>query len=335
MSEANYRRSAQVEIILYTFLVGFVVFFPLLVGLSLRGFEESFIKGQSLVFGSYLANFLTYLPFIFGSITLLLFPISELWFLGKSKKHPSVDSSGAWYTKLFTASFIHSPERNGLLWQLFRDSGKSEEKNPMRWTKNPLRLFLISILVFGIYGLLLIGNPQLAVSGVPQLQLQQVTLASEVTFSALVPGWGENASLLFFFMLLMGAVALILSRLKNKNIYAYYGAGFFVCILMGLLWMSYHLIAYSGSDAGLIGTFLFGFIGSLLTLLFASLIPFFVWHIMNNAFLTLRDLIIITEDLFLIAGLIWFFLLVGTIGVTIYKRYRKGKKRKLAVGIPS
>jgi len=318
--EASYKKSAQVELILYIFLVGFVLFFPLLIGLALRAFEESFIKGQALEFGSYLANFLTYIPFILGSITLIIFPISELWFLGDSKKHPST-TGGAWYTKLFTASYVHSPEKNGLLSYIF-----VKAKN---FLKNPIRLFWWSILLFGLFGILLIGNPQLAVSGVPQLQLQQVTPASEVTFTALVPAWGENASLLFFFMLFMGINQLVLSRLKNKSIYVYFGIGFIICLLMGGVWLSYHLIAYSSSEASLIGTFIFGFMGSLITMLTGSLIPFFVWHLMNNAFLTLRDLVSLKEDLLLVSIVIWAVLLLITIGIKIYKK----KNKKIVNGI--
>ena len=90
---------------------------------------------------------------------------------------------------------------------------KGKAKNFMRWSLNPLRVLVVSILIFGIYGLVLVNNPQIAVSSAPQLQLQQVTLASEVAFGSLLPAMVENGFLLFILMFFSGIIAYFVAKI--------------------------------------------------------------------------------------------------------------------------
>lgn len=323
MKEANYLKSTLIEIGLYLFILAFVFAFPLFVGLALQGFEESFVRGQALEFGSYLANFLTYTPFLIVSLLIIIFPIMKLVTL-KPNQHPATTPRPAWH-RIFTVSFIHAPEENGLLYRL-----AGGEKD-FKWLKNPIKLFWYSILLFGVFGLLIIGNPQLAVSGVPQLQLQQVTVASEVSFGALVPAFAENGLILFFFMLFMGILAYFLAKNNNRSIWLFFALGFLIVILLGIMWGFFHSIVYGNSEVAFLGTIIFGILGLTITLLTGSFIPFFVFHMMNNMFLILSKVVTIKEDLLLISIMIYVVLLFLTIGIGIYRR----KRKKVIYGIPN
>jgi hypothetical protein len=324
-SEESWMRSEYREIIFYIFFTIFLsVTIPWLVGLALRGFENSFIVGQPLEFGSYLVSSVLYIPFLLATIFCIIFPIGKLVSM-KQNEHPAEKPNPTWF-RLFTVSYIYSPESNGLFWYLSEKMGL--KKNFMKWSLNPLRVLIVSILLFGIFGIFLVANPQIAVAGIPE---QQITTISEVSFGALIPAITENGSLLFIFMFLMGISAYVSSKSKWGKT-GFFIFGFFICILMGIIWMGFHLIVYGNSDANLFSTFLFGFLGSLITLLTGTWIPWTIWHIMNNAFLILRKMISLKEDIYAITIISLILLLVIWIGIEILNR--KIRKKKEEVSIP-
>jgi hypothetical protein len=320
----GYLRSELKEIIFYLFILGLTIAIPLGVGLALRGFEESFIPGSSLEFGAYLTSFLTYIPFLFVSLLCIIFPIASLITIDKNKTAVT-QTNPSWF-RIFTVSFIYAPEKYGMLYKI--GEYFNPKKNFMRWSLNPLRILIVSIIIFGIYGLFLIGNPQLSVSGVPQLQ--QVTLASEVAFGALVPAFAENGLLLFIFMTLMGVNAYICAK-RNLGYKYFFAIGILVCILMGFFWGSLHTIVYGNSDASFWATVVFGFFGSLLTMFFGNFIPWYVWHIINNVFRTLSKAIFLKEDLFIITIITIFLVTVIWIGIELLNRKRKKKKQQYSI----
>lgn len=323
MSEANYQKSNILEIVIYLFFFAMAIGIPLFMGLSAKGFEESFIPGKAFEFGSYLSNFLVYIPFFIVGILCIIYPITRAITL-KPNEHPATAPNPKWH-RILSVSYIFSPEE-GLLYRIFGN----KKNNPFRWLKNPLIVIWFSILGFSLFGLLLIANPQIAVSGTSQLQLQQVTPATEVTFNALVPAVAENGILLFFFLLFMGINAYICAKFR-LGIWSFFAIGFFICILMGLMWMSFHFLAKGNDEASLIGTFIFGFVGSLMTMITAQCFSWFVWHFDNNGALSLLGIVTFKEDVLIIVSLIWFLLTALTIGIIWYKK----KKKKLVYGIPN
>jgi len=321
MSESKWIRNEGKEIIFYlmwSILLAFVA--PIIAGLSLRGFSESFVSGSGITFGSYLGNFIVYIPFLIIALFVIIFPIARLLSL-KENQDPATTPNPSWF-RIFTESFIYNPEENGLMYYLSDSIGLKGKRNFMHWSLNPLRVLVISILFFGIYGMFLMNNPQIAVSGVPQLTLQQFTPTSEVIFGSFVPAVAENGTLMFLFFLFMGIVAYFTSKHRfPKGVY--FGFGILVCILMGLTWMSLHSIVYGNSDTSLIATFIFGFFGSFITLLTGIFIPWAVWHISNNAFRTLANLATVKNDVVLIVGVILFVITIIWIGIEIYNHKRK------------
>jgi len=329
MPSDKYFKSEIKEVLFYVFITVFLsLVIPLFIGLSLRGFEESFVSGKAFEFGTYLANYMTYYAFILISLLLILYPISRLISL-KRGEHPATTKNPSWW-RIFTVSYIYAPEENGLLWYLSEKLGFKGDKNFMKWSLNPLRVFIVAMLIFGIYGILLVANPQIAVSGVPQLQLQQVTLVSEVAFTSFVPGVSENGMLLFVFCSLMGINAYLCSRLKlGKE--GFFLIGFLICILMGFLWGSYHIIAYGNDDAKFFSTVFFGFAGCLITMLTGIFIFWLVWHIINNAFIILIKAINIREDLFFVTIVTWVILFLLWIGIELYLKSKRKKSSDLSI----
>lgn len=305
--ENEHIRNEHIEIIFYLFIVGISIILPILGGLILRGFEESFVSGQALEFGTYLSSFLTYIPFIIVSILVIIFPIAKLLMFRKGE-HPAVSKGktlpkGWNWAKIFTISYLFAQEENGFLYFLSNQTGSTKKKNWMRWSLNPIRLIVASLILFGIYGIVVVTNPQYAVSGVPSLVAQQVTLTTEVIFNAIVPSLGENMLVLFIFMLLMGINAFLVQKTnlsKVNKLWTFYAVGFFICILTGLLFGGLHTIIYGNEDVKFLATIVLGTLGSIFTLLFGTFIVWFIWHIMNNLFVTLREIIVIKEDVIII-----------------------------------
>jgi hypothetical protein len=330
MKDGEYVRSEIKEIIFYLFTGVFLaIVIPLGIGLALRGFEESFVSGQALTFGSYLTSFLTYMPFLIVSLFCIIFPIASLVSI-KRNETAVTQKNPSWF-RIFTVSEIYSPEKYGLLYYLSEQLGFKGKNNFMRWSLNPLRVIIVSILIFGVYGIFLVANPQLSVSGVPQLQLQQVTLASEVAFQSFVPAFSENGLLFFVFMFLMGIDAYICAKFFKGSIPIFFAIGFLICVLMGFFWGFLHIIVYGNSDASFFATVIFGFLGSLITLLTGIFIFWFIWHIMNNAMITLSEATAVKEDLILIFGIILFIIFVLWVGVELLLRSRRKKQSMLSI----
>lgn len=329
VSEEQWIRSEIKEVLLYIFLVVFfAIGIPLLLGFTGLAFEEEFVQGKSLTFGSYLTNFVIYNPFLIVAIFLIIYPLMSLFVL-KRGDDPINKKPLSWI-RVFTVHYIFNPEQGGL-WKLSESLGYEGKKNFMKWSLNPLRVFIVSIVLFGIYGLFLINNPQIAISGVPQLQVQQITPASEIAFGSLVPAFAENGFLLFFAFLFFGIAIYIAGRFK-LGWGGYFMMAFFISILMGAFWMGLHLITYSNSEASLLATFIFGFFGTLLTVLTGTFIPFLIWHIMNNAFIKLNDLITFKEDIMLISIISLILLVIIWIWVEVW--FYKRRKRKSELSIP-
>jgi hypothetical protein len=331
MEKGKWVRSEYKEIILYLFLGVFVtIMIPLFVGFTLLAFEESLVAGQPLVFGAYLTNYLLYLAFIIASLFLIIYPLGRLFSIRKGE-HPATQRPVSWF-RIFTASFIFAPEENGFLYWL---SDKLKlKKNFMKWTLNPIRVIIFSIIIFGLFGVLQTIYPQLTISGVPQIQLQQITVASEIVFSAEPASFGENGVLLFMFCLLMGINAWFCAKFKlGKG--AWFAIGFLIiCPLMGLQWAGYHLLVYGNSEAGMLATFIFGYLGSTLTLLFGIFLLWWIWHQANNIFWKLGQMAMLKEDILLITMIALVLLIIAWVSTEVLIHKFRKKKEGVPTSIP-
>jgi len=329
MSENNNWYKTEIkEIIIYIFIgLTLCIFLPYFAGFVLRGFEEN-LQGQAFNIGSYLGQFIIYIPLIILSLFLIIFPIARL-LAGDRKDHPATRKKPDWVTSL-SVSLIHSPEENGALYRLFHYFKYKGKSNPMRWSISFWRNLIIALLFFGLLGIIQVNVPQLAVTGVPKTP-QQITATSDVLFGAGLPSFSENGWLCFTFFLLLGIWAYVCSKLK-LGLGVFFTIGFIIiCPLMGLLWMGYHSIVYGASEAALFATFMFGMLGSMITLLTASFIYWLVWHFMNNFILKILPYVELKEDLVVILAVVWVILLISYIFIEIYLYKRKHRVSQVVI----
>lgn len=328
MSEnATWIKTEVKEIIIYLFIGLFLcIVLPYFAGFVLRGFEEN-LQGQAFNIGTYLGQFIIYIPLIILSLFLIIFPIARLA-AGDRKDHPATRKKPNWLT-VFSVSLIHSPEENGLFYRAFHSQGNRGKDNPMRWSLPFWRNLVLAFLIFGLLGIVQVIKPQIAISGVPQTA-QQITAISDVLFGAGVPSFAENGWLYFTFFLGLGIIAYFNSKLKGSLI-TYYIFGILLCFVMGALWMGYHRLVYGSSEAALFATYIFGTAGSFLTLATGTFIYWLVWHLMNNLILKILPYVEMKEDLILILAVCWFVLLISYISAEIYLRNRRKEKAKTVI----
>ena len=241
-------------------------------------------------------------------------------------QHPATQENPKWY-RIFTVSLIHNPEKGGL-YTLFRKFGLSQRKNPLRWTLSLFHMFLIGSIIFGFLGILSLTFPQAQVIGIPTNSvLQQVTETTQVMFAVEPASFSETGTMLFIFSLLMGIVAYFVAKFQ-LGIGVFFLIGFlFISPLIGLLWTFWHLAVYGASSSSLFFTFIFGWIGSTLTLAFGSVIFWLNWHTMNNLFAKLREIAPGNQDVIFIAWLIWGTVAFIYLMTIIFLANRKRKKR--------
>lgn len=293
------------------------IILPIFIGFGLQGFAESFVEGRALQFGDFIVTYMVYYIMILaGLIGLPMLKIRGLY-LSKKGEHIANQSN----PKLFLASYLHNPESDGLLYNLFHWLGF--KKNPMRWSHSFFRCLIIATIVFGTLGLIQ-SITQTAFIGIPQMPFQ-VTPFAEVIFSAEPPAFAETCMMLFVFSILMGIVAWVSSKLKLKKV-GYFTMGIIVCLIIGFLWMGFHSIVYGNHDAHLMATFIFGFVGSLFTLFFGTFIFWYAWHFWNNVFVKLNQIFVGNEDfVFIIIISLAVLTILWVVGELILKRIRKKK----------
>jgi len=326
IDEVFFRNEGK-EIVVYLFLAMiFAIIVPIFLGFALTGFSESFVEGASLVFGSFLLSFLIYIPFTIVTIVLVIYPIASLLVIRKGE-HPATQENPTIF-RVFTVSFLFAPE-NGLLYRLFDRVGFEGRRNPMRFAKKILRVLGWSIVVFGILGIGQIAFPQLQIVGIPQIQAQQVSPTTEVLFTSFVPAWAETMTILFLLFFMGGIIAYFTAKfIRDKDFALIIFFTLLVLVaspLIGLSWGGIHNIVYGNSEVALFSAILFGFLGSIMTILTGTFIPFFVWHVMNNLFAKLLEIAPINEDVLFIAGgiLAIFFLFMVSMEVWAFLRRRK------------
>jgi len=316
------RNSEYYEYEEITFLVllglSMAIIMPVIIGgFFMKGFEESFVAGKPLEFGTILLNFLIYLFFLL--IDLIGLPVLKIREMNNVKLGEDVARQKT--PKLMAVAIIHDPSQDGALWNLFKGLGFKDEKNPMRFSLSMTRMFVLSILIFATLGLFI------TFTSVPQLTFQ-VTPTMEVFFSAEPASFAETIMMIFILSIFLGFDAFIVSKFKLPPVVFWIIALLIICpIIGGGGWASIHKIVYGNSEINLFRTFIFGWLGSTLTVLFGTFIIWYVWHFTNNFFAKIYQLGN-TEDTLFIAGACLLILLVIWITAELYiARYKKKKKR--------
>jgi hypothetical protein len=310
------------EIVLYIFgLVWIALIIPMVFGFALGGFEESF-KTAFISLTGYLGTFLIYIPLLLISICIIMYPIASLL-----KKLTGQDKIT--WLDMFTISYIFSPE-NGLLYKLFENMDLDKKKNPMRFGTNVIRVLAWSIIIFGGLGLLQVVFPQLNVASVPHAITQQISTGADIAFGAGIPTFAENGTVSFIFFFFLGInYYLCFKFIKDKKfawLVFFTVTVLLICPLCAGIWLSIHNLVYSSSETAQQATFIFGLLGTVITILLGTMIPWGVWHFFNNFSVKLQELSTGNEDWIFFYGLIWVIFTVSTIIIEILLwRHRKKK----------
>jgi len=318
--ENDFLRQEVKEITFYIFFGIFMsVLIPLALGFSFRGFEQSFVAGQPLKFGTFLTTFLIYYIWIFvGLIALPVLKIREM-FLTK-ENDPIVTEK----QNIFQICYLHDPEKDSALWAMFRALGFKDEKNPMRWSLSMTRMFIIGTIVFSLVGLFA------TFTSIPQLTFQ-ITPVMEVLFTAEPASFAETTLMIFILSILLGFDGYFSSKFKDKNtrlITYFLIAVMIIPLIIAGLWGSIHLVVYGNSEVKLFQTAVFGWAGSLLTVLTGSFIWWYCFHFFNNIFAKIGELFPQNEDVIFISLSCIILLLViwitAELAIAKYKRKRRG-----------
>jgi len=323
---SNQIKRGVIEIAFYLVLTGMAIFLGTFAGFVLSGFESNFFSNLIEV-STYLGSSTIYQPMLLlGIVVGLIFPIINLIFI-KKDEYP-VTQKGIGWIRFLSVSYLFNPEQS-FLWYLFK-----KEKNPraIKWSTNILRVLLISIIVFLLYGMFQSFFPQLSIVGVPPT-LQQITPTSDIIFGSVIPTFAEGAILFFPFFLLLGLEALIIYGLFYKRgiikrdtaiLLFFLIAMFIIAPLVSLGWMEYHGIVYANSEASQVGTFLFALISTELTILFGIFFWFYAFHLINNLVLKLLE----TNSGDLVRVYLGIALFVFIIAYTAFEIYQRKKKRR-------
>jgi MFS family permease len=291
--------------------------FPVIVGgFIFKGFEESFVAGKPVAFGTILLNFIIYLFFFLVGI--LGLPALKLREMENVKPGENVAKQKT--PNPMAVAIIHDPIQDGALWNLGKSLGFKDEKNPMRFSKSMLRLFIISILFFGLICIFK------TFTSIPNLTFQ-ITPSMSVFFSAEPASFSETMMIIFVLSLLLGLNAYLVSKFKLPTFVYWLITLLIICPALGFGWSLMHSIVYGNSEVDLATTFIFGYAGITLTVLLGSFIPFYTWHFLNNIFARLKELSLVKEDLLLVFGAVWIFLFISYIAIEIWLYTIRKKKR--------
>jgi len=326
MSEERWIKQELKEVIIYIF-IGLIlcIAIPTFFGFALRGFESSF-SSNSIKLTDYLGSYLIYVFLFFLAFGVIIFPIARI-IAFKEDENPVEEENPTWF-RILTMSYLFNPEES-LLWKVFEVAGFSKHENPMKFFKSWIRVFIISLIVFGWIALIQLQFPALNIAGIPHNLPQQITLASDLSFGAGIPAFAENGALLFLMFFLLGINAFICSKYKLG-----WGVFFGLCIIIvltcGLVWVSYHTIVYGNQDAKYNATLLFGILGCVITIAVGIFIPFLVWHFMNNFAVKINTLSTSKESLMFIFIIFLVLITISYIvGEYLAYRYRKSHRETI------
>jgi hypothetical protein len=303
------------------------ILLPIFLGFVLKGFEESFIVGRPLAFGDFLVTYIIYYVMILAGIIGL--PVLKIREMMLTKRGENVAKQSR--PSMFAVAYLHDPEVDGALYNLFSAFGLKGKRNPMKFSLSMMRMFVIGTLIFGTLGLMQTFTSVQA-TGIPQINFQ-VTETMKVLFTAEPPSFAETTLMIFLLSLLMGVNAFVVSKLKLPVAVYWLIALMLICPLIGLGWMGFHNIVYGNSEVALFTTFIFGWLGSTLTVLFGTFILWYTWHFWNNVFAKIRELLPNNEDVIFVSIVGIVLLLFIWIGIEL--AMRKYKKKGEITGEPT
>lgn len=282
------KKEAKELMILWIYIFVFAIVIPSFAGLVLFGFELP----------EFVSSFTFYNALLTSAIVLTIIKMVEIMSKGK-----------------YANALVHDPEKAPAVF------GK------IKLFKKPLKLFVVCLAIFSVIGLIstIFSSPQISYffAETPQFVTlfpqQQVTETGRLLLSAEPAALAET----MFFVTIFSVISTIILNIRKKRDKVYSTLTFVICWLVGSIgWAVYHSLKYLARETSLLFTLLFGTIGSTMTLLSGSFIPWHVWHFANNFFKELASLGY-GKDVILIWGGIAIFVFIGFLILFFLLRKKK------------
>ena len=235
------------SVVLFTVLMGYVL--TTFVGFVLQGYEESFSESALNISDVFIKNSFYNSMLLIAIIGYVILKGIELLIY---RGEDPITSN-----KFGLISIGHDPQEDGFI---FRGL-KMILPRFSKWASNPIRIFLISFIIFSIVGLFSSTNGTFF-TGIPQTEFQ-ITPVTQTVFASEPASSAENG--LFIFVIFGLIASLILNFLKlfikDKKIrVAVYFTSLSIIgtIIMALLWGGYHSIRYGNDEIIFLATIIFG-----------------------------------------------------------------------------
>jgi hypothetical protein len=264
-------------------LTGFIIFgivmsigIPLFLGFAAKGFEGGFT-------GEFMSKYVFYYGLVFASILIIIsLTVREIIL---SYKNKNVENFRR--VTPFSTVILHDPMEDGLLGTLAKKTSKDENKKSwfekaVRWITSPVRLFLLSVIIFSIVGLGS-GLTNTFFVKAPNVEMQ-ATETAQIYFSAEPASFGETMFHIALLALQYGLLLYFCRRINLSFAVFLMLALLILPVVGGLEWMAMHILRYGARETDLVTTFIFGYVGYDLTIASGSFIPWYVWHFDNNMF---------------------------------------------------
>ena len=249
-------------LVLSAVLIAILISVPKTIGLSRAGFDTEEILRQFFFYA------------VTGGFSLL--GIILLFFFENRKKEGDSDyGSGLCFS---------SPDEKPSL-GIFKRFGQ-------------FQIFLISMITFCAIGLFSYINRQVTFTGISVLA-QQFSEIDSLLFSSFLIPVAENLDLAFLIALGIFGIR-SLARRQDWDSTSFMGMVWLLVPIGGIFGIANHLLRYSGSEVALATVFIFWSVGTALTLITGSFIPFLCMHFANNFFFDLGRFI--NSEVLLIYG---------------------------------
>ncbi len=204
-------------------------------------------------------------------------------------------------------SYLHNPEKG-----IF---------NMFAIVRNPIKLALFSIVIFGLFGIasvitntFFIKTPGFQITEIAAVGLNMEPAASSET--------------LLFFGAIMPIFYGISKAISKKNKLMLVSLMIIFIIINGVvLWPLYHRARYGSDEEELLGVMFFGLSSSIITATTGSIIPTWIWHLINNGLHEAKSLFS-SEPVAIAWGIIWLILaIIITIVLFTWKEKKKRRRR--------
>lgn len=186
--------------------------------------------------------------------------------------------------------------------------------------KNPILLTLMAVLIFLPIFFVAAKFSNTFFSGIP-FRSQQVTSLGTLWGDAGFPAISENLLMYIPIILLLSLNAWIFMRMIKVKILYWFNNIVSIPLIMAAIWKWFHNLVYGSNDFASYYTFMFGYIGVLLTLITMSFILWFVIHFLSNFMLSAKYLGILPNDTFLLWMVaVWIFTLLLFITINYFTK---------------